>query len=174
MFLINAIYFKGSWTQRFDSTRDAPFSLRTGGTTTVSMMTHDSASPVRLYLGPDATVVDLPYGGGAYSMTIVLPRALTIDSLSASLTEERWNGGSRASTASRRSSTMPKFKLTYERELEAALSALGMQIGLLRRRRPAGLLRHVSGRRAGRLLHLQCQAQDVRGRLTKRARRRPR
>ncbi len=41
MYLINAIYFKGSWTFRFDpsDTRDEPFHLDDGSTRTVPLMT---------------------------------------------------------------------------------------------------------------------------------------
>jgi len=128
MYVINAIYFKGSWTQRFDSTRDQPFVSRTGAALTVSMMTHDSASPVRLYFGPDATVVDLPYGGGAYAMTIVLARSpAAIDTLSATLTQDRWDAWIAGLGRTAAIVDMPKFTLTYGRELEPVLSALGMK-----------------------------------------------
>ncbi|MFI5372906.1 MAG: serpin family protein, partial [Candidatus Eisenbacteria bacterium] len=75
MYLINAIYFKGSWTQQFDPalTHNAPFTLRDGSMVTASMMTHHDPAPARLYEGDGVTVVDLPYGGQAYAMTIVLP-----------------------------------------------------------------------------------------------------
>ncbi len=129
MFLINAIYFKGSWTQRFDTalTAPAPFTLRTGAPIAATMMSHDSAAPARLYRDAGVTVVDLPYGRGAYAMTIVLPAtAAGIDSLSATLTEDRWNGWIAGLDSAPAFVTMPKFKLTFDRQLETALSALGM------------------------------------------------
>jgi len=128
MYLINAIYFKGSWAQRFDSTltSSGPFTLRTGATVTASMMTYRVASPVKLYQGGGVTVVDLPYGGGAYSMTIVLPVSGAIDSLSASLTEPRWNAWIAGLDSQKVYVTMPKFRLSFERELEGPLAALGM------------------------------------------------
>ena len=128
MFLINAIYFKGSWTQRFDSTRDAPFYPRTGVPITVAMMEHDSAGPVGLYSGDDATVVDLPYGGRAWSMTIVLPRGAWTDSLATMLTASRWSAWIAGLDSQKAYVSLPKFKLTFERELEAPLAALGMGI----------------------------------------------
>ena len=131
MFLINAIYFKGSWTQRFDPalTRDAPFTLRDGGSVSASMMSHSDPAPVRLYIGDGVTVVDLPYSGRAYSMTIVLPQsAAEFDSLSASVTGERWNAWMAGLDSTGVIVTMPKFKLTYDQELEPALTALGMGI----------------------------------------------
>ena len=131
MYLINAIYFKGSWTQQFDRalTRDAPFYLRAGGTVSVPTMSHRDPAPARYVFDPSATVVDLPYGGRAWSMTIVLPSAATgIDSLVAGLTPERWDGWMAALDTGGVLVTMPKFTLRYDRELRDVLSALGMGI----------------------------------------------
>ena len=79
MYLINAIYFKGSWTQRFDPalTRHAPFKLRDGGTVTSRRWCTTSRRRHAVLRGRGVTVVDLPYGGQAYAMTIVLPQSPT-------------------------------------------------------------------------------------------------
>ena len=135
MYLINAIYFKGSWTQQFDRalTRDAPFTLRGGGTVIAPMMSHRDAAPARYYAGDGVTIVDLPYGGRAWSMTIVLPRtAADIDSLVAGLTQERWDGWMAALDTGGVLVTMPKFTLRYDRELRDVLSTLGMGIAFYR------------------------------------------
>ena len=67
MYLINAIYFKGDWTQRFDRerTKPAPFHLADGSTVQVPMMR--SATPLRLRASRNADfeVAELPYGGQA-------------------------------------------------------------------------------------------------------------
>jgi serpin B len=131
MYLIDAIYFKGSWTQQFDRalTRDAPFNLRGGDTVSVPTMSHRDPAPVRYVFDPSATVVDLPYGGRAWSMTIVLPRAAAdIDALVAGLTQERWDGWMAALDTGGVLVTMPKFTLRYDRELRDVLSSLGMGI----------------------------------------------
>ena len=131
MYLINAIYFKGSWTQQFDRalTRNAPFNLRAGGTVSVPAMTHRDPAPARYLFGPNATVLDLPYGGRAWSMTIVLPRtAADIDALVAGLTQERWDAWMAALDTGGVLVTMPKFTLRYDRELRDVLSSLGMGI----------------------------------------------
>jgi serine protease inhibitor len=133
MYLINAIYFKASWTQKFDAalTHDGPFTLRTGATVTASMMSDadELPAPARLYQGDRVTVADLPYGGGAYAMTIVLPQsAAEIDSLSSNLTAERWAAWIAGLDSTGAIVTMPKFKLTYNRSLNEGLKALGMTI----------------------------------------------
>ena len=129
MYLINAIYFKGSWTQQFDPalTRNAPFTLRDGASVTASMMTHGDAAPALLYEGDGVTVVDLPYSGQAFSMTIVLPQsAAGIDTVAATLTGDRWGAWMAGLDSADVIVTMPKFTLRYDRELTPALSALGM------------------------------------------------
>jgi serpin B len=131
MYLINAIYFKGSWTQRFDPalTREGTFTLRGGGTVTAPTMEHSDPAPARYFTGDSVTIVDLPYGGRAWSMTIVLPRtAADIDSLVAGLTQERWDGWMAALDTGGVIVTMPKFTLRWELQLKDVLSALGMGI----------------------------------------------
>jgi serpin B len=73
MFLINAIYFKGDWTHRFDKgkTARAPFyGVRRSGAEIPLMELDDTL----LYAEREGyQVVDLPYGGKAFSMTVLLP-----------------------------------------------------------------------------------------------------
>jgi serpin B len=129
MYLINAIYFKGSWTQRFDRalTREGTFTLRGGGTVTAPTMEHGDPAPARYHFGDGVTLVDLPYGGRAWSMTIVLPRtAADIDSLVTGLTRERWDGWIASLDTGGVIVTMPKFTLRYGDSLNVALRALGM------------------------------------------------
>ena len=130
MYLINAIYFKGSWTQRFDRTltADGPFHLRGGGTVTAPMMAHRDPAPARFYSGDGVTVVDLPYGGRAWSMTIVLPQTADgIDALVAGLTADRWATWMDGLDTTAVFVTMPKYTLRYDLEMTRALSALGMR-----------------------------------------------
>jgi serpin B len=129
MYLINAIYFKGSWAQKFDPalTRPAPFHLRGGTDVTTPTMEHKDAAPALYYAGDGVEVVDLPYGGRAYAMTIVLPpTAGGIDSLVAGLTEARWDAWMAGLDSEGVIVTMPKFTLTFEREMIPYLAALGM------------------------------------------------
>lgn len=132
MFLINAIYFKGDWTHQFDRdlTRDAAFELADGSQTTVRMMTHDGEVPVRVFFDWDAqiTVADLPYGGQAYSMTIVMPsEASRIEALVGNMDQSRWNGWIAALDSTTMRVSLPKFTLEYEITLNDVLKALGME-----------------------------------------------
>ena len=127
MYLINAIYFKAPWTLRFDpaDTRDAPFHLDDGSTRTVPLMNLRRDLP---HFGNDRfQAVDLPYGGAAFSMTIVLPQPdVRVDDLAASLDAATWQdmtGGFRERDIE---VFLPRFRMAYERTLNDDLAALGM------------------------------------------------
>jgi serpin B len=131
MYLINAIYFKGNWTQQFDNarTRPAPFRLADGTSVDVPTMTHGKPVDVRVAWDQGAQIADLPYGGRAFSMTIVVPHdPAAIDALVASLTAEQWNGWIAGLDATTREVFLPKFKLTNDLSLVSTLKALGMQV----------------------------------------------
>ena len=128
-YLINAIYFKGDWTTPFakDLTQPAPFTLATGATSTVPMMTHGRTVTVGHRYTDGVIVLDLPYGGKAFSMTIVLPRdAGGIDSLVAGLTDERWTAWTAALDSGSVNVFVPKFTLAYGLKLNGVLKVLGM------------------------------------------------
>jgi serine protease inhibitor len=131
MYLLNAIHFKGDWRQQFDTARthDAPFRLADGSTTTVPMMSHGGPADVRTFSDAGVQVVDLPYGGGAFSMTIALPpEPAGIDALVAGLTAERWNAWISQLSPESAFVFLPKFKLVNDLSLEDVLTALGMGI----------------------------------------------
>jgi serpin B len=133
MYVVNAIWFKGAWRSRFDpaKTRDAPFHAADGTTSTVRMMQQRADTTMRFRYAADAELAagELPYGNGAYAMVVLLPREGTsIDAFAESLTADRW----RAVLASLRPQSgidiaLPRFTMTFERELKPDLVALGMR-----------------------------------------------
>jgi serpin B len=131
MYLINAIYFKGDWTYRFDEnlTRATPFTLADGSQKTVNMMSH--ANPVTIAVAEvgDLTVADLPYSGDAYCMTILLPDMPDgLQALVEELTQENWNAWTSVLADDDREVSLPKFTLEYEIKLNDVLTALGMGV----------------------------------------------
>ena len=129
--LLNAIYFKADWAGQFDKglTKDEPFYLKDGATQTTDMMWHSDPVPLRYHRDGDIRVVDLPYGGDAFSMTIIVPEtAQGIDSLLGILTQERWNLWIGGLDSANLVVSMPKFRLEYKIRLNDALKALGMEV----------------------------------------------
>ncbi len=133
MFLINAIYFKGDWTNPFDEelTREGTFTLADGSEKSVEMMSYSQPDTVAAYFDGNAgvQVLDMKYGGKAYSMTIVMPQQpADIDALVEGLNSEAWGRWIGGLAETRAQVTMPKFTLEYDIELNEALRALGMEV----------------------------------------------
>ncbi len=128
-FLINAIYFKGSWIYQFDEnqTQDEPFHLLDGSTTTCPLM---SQKAVHGYLlNDDFMAVDLPYGDGSYSMTLFTPQqSLDPDDLITRMNPENLAAWLGQMTSDSIDVFIPRFKLEYKRELKRDLTALGMGV----------------------------------------------
>ena len=128
MYLINAIYFNGSWTTRFDrnQTRTEPFHTIGGTTAPIAMMRRTDT--IRVAETADAQVVDLPYGGGAYTMTILLSKeGKSLRDVVATLTADAWQAAVTGATARSVELQMPKFTLRWEALLNDPLQALGMR-----------------------------------------------
>jgi serpin B len=130
MFLINAIYFKGSWRLAFDpaKTQQLPFQSADGTSRNVPTMRLDP-EPLRHASAEGHEAVELLYGNGAFVMTLVLPaggRSLT--ELTEGLDAARWAAWTGALAEHKLGLTLPKFTLEYRRELKDDLSALGMRV----------------------------------------------
>ena len=129
MYLINAIYFKGTWTIQFDEekTRDGTFYTSGETQSTVKMMSLREEFPY--YENDELQMVDLPYGNGDFSMTIVLPKKeKNIDALISDMSEESWNLLTSNLSPDTGDILLPRFKLEYKTELIRPLTEMGMGI----------------------------------------------
>ena len=92
LFVINAVYFKGSWTQRFDASRTRTEAFHApSGDMDVPMMHVEADLP--FCESVDFRGVDLPYGRGDFRMMILLPQyGSDLETLTAALTPENWAG----------------------------------------------------------------------------------
>lgn len=127
MVLLNAIYFKADWTTQFDRSRTerAPFTRRDGSVVTADLMRVETGLPTGQVDG--ATLVELPYGGGAYSMVVALPdRGTAVEDLARSLTTERWDAWTASLHLGSAVVRLPRFELEWEKRLNEPLQAVGM------------------------------------------------
>jgi len=128
MYLINAIYFKGIWVRQFEKERTLPdlFDGLEGARIPVKMM--NAEGPFRYAWTPEYEVVDLPYGNGAFTMTILLPSpGRSVDDLVATLDAPRWKVIVGALAEASIDLSMPRFRLEYSAVLNPMLRELGMR-----------------------------------------------
>ena len=92
MFLINTIYFKGTWTYEFDpeNTYETNFLSVNNNQTSCQMMCLEGDLPY--FKNELFQAVDLQYGNLAFSMTVLLPKSeYSVDDIIDQLNQENWN-----------------------------------------------------------------------------------
>jgi serine protease inhibitor len=127
--LLNAVYFKGDWTNRFDPSRtlSASFHAQDGAVRTVRMM-HAPAMPILHAQTPEYAAAELPYSRGAFAMTIVVPApGRDLDDFVRSLDAAAWQRMVDGLREARLDVRLPRFKLEHRAVLNAPLVALGME-----------------------------------------------
>ena len=137
LFLINAIYFKGTWQEEFDPswTRDETFYLTNGGEKQVQMMVKTDIYPYYENGEEDFQAISLPYGDGRVSMYIFLPgRESDLNVLLRNLNAESWENWLSQFEEQEVLLKLPKFKMEYEKVLNDTLRTLGMGIAFDTRR----------------------------------------
>ncbi len=126
-FLINAIFFDGTWTFTFDHSNTKPdlFTRADGSTEPVALM---ELTEHLQYAETDTyQAVDLPYGGNAFSMTILLPKdPAGLGALVEDLDAATWEQTLLQLQDREVHLKLPRFELEYDVEMNDALSAMGM------------------------------------------------
>ena len=128
MAILNALYFKGTWTVEFDKTltKADRFNLQGGGTVDCTMMR--VTEKFAYFYDGEVAAVDLPYGDGHFSMTLLLPKAgVEIDEFVQRYTADQWAIWKKQLTLREGTVEMPKFKMEYDITLNDILKALGIQ-----------------------------------------------
>ncbi|MBR2238293.1 MAG: hypothetical protein IJ887_10535 [Prevotella sp.] len=120
-YLLNALYFKGAWTNKFDkdNTRDEAFN----GGATVPMMHQEEQfvySENDLY-----QAIRLPYGNEAYQMTVFLPReGKTIGEVLSQMNGKNWRD--KYASSSLVDLKLPRLKTNSNINLVNIMKELGM------------------------------------------------
>ncbi len=129
MYLLNAIYFKATWTEKFDpkDTRDMDFTMPDGSTRQHKMM-HRKA--LAAYDKNDlCEMLYLPYGSNGYGMYVLLPvEGKTVDDVIQGLSAEGVQEQLFEMGPHEVDILMPRFTTSNETLLEQVLSSMGMPL----------------------------------------------
>ena len=127
LFLINAVYFNGTWSNPFDPelTQDQSFTLADGSSQMVPMM--QQAGRFRYTENDQFQMVHLPYGDRRLSMVVVLPQeGVSLSDVQQTLTPENWAAWENSAGSREGMVQLPRFESEYGTQLNEALKALGM------------------------------------------------
>ena len=125
--LVNTIYFKGIWTDKFRkaNTRDEVFKGENGKEKTMPMMNQTRNF---FYTEDDlCQALCLPYSNGAYQMMVLLPKeGKTVGDVVRSLTSDSWEKMHDQMRRVQVEVKLPRFKSSSEVVLTDVMKTLGM------------------------------------------------
>lgn len=127
-YLLNALYFKGTWMYPFkkSESEERPFHLDSGEEKKVWMMEKER----KFEYGENDLCqrIRLPYGEGAYSMYVLLPKeGHTVTEVLASLDQEAWEElRSHMYADTKVNLWLPRFEAKYHIKLNDILKDMGM------------------------------------------------
>ncbi|MBS3808373.1 MAG: serpin family protein [Bacteroidales bacterium] len=129
MYLINALYFNGTWKYEFDPslTDRQPFYPNGGNEITTDMMHLEG--DVRYQNNELFKAVELPYGRGNYTMVCLMPHhGLGADELAGKMTDEKWDQWMQSFEKWGCYLSLPKFKFEFSDLLNEPLKKMGMSV----------------------------------------------
>ena len=130
MYLINAVYFKGAWTTRFEkkNTRSADFHRADGSTQQVQMMR--LRDTFRCASSDVCDYLEMDYGNHAFSMVIMLPKdGKTTRDAMAALDGQTWAKAMESLAEAYGIVRLPRFKAECEYPMhEHILPDMGMKL----------------------------------------------
>jgi serpin B len=127
MFLINAIYFKGSWRNKFDAAKTSDQDFHKEDLSVVKCKMMYQQSTYRSLFNDSFSAIEMPYGQGNFVMTVMVPVVgKTTSDLIATFNADNWKKWNDAMYSNSVQISLPRFKMTYEKTLNDLLSAMGM------------------------------------------------
>jgi serpin B len=129
MYLINAVYFNGSWKYEFDpeETKQRTFYLENGDNVEVDMMSQRNT--YAHYQSDEVQMVDVPYGDSLFTMTLMMPTDADTpldEFIVSELTQENLQNWYSNLSTEEVDLILPKVELEYKVTLNEMLKALGM------------------------------------------------
>jgi serpin B len=128
MVLLNAIYFNGIWTNKFDEkgTHLLNFTKTSGSNIEIPMMKKEEK--LDYTANSLFSAIRMPYGKGQYNMVVMLPgEGKNSQDLINSLSATNWNNWMKGFEIKNPVVvTMPRFKFAFETKLNSVLTEMGM------------------------------------------------
>ncbi|MFN6480653.1 serpin family protein [Nostoc sp. DedQUE07] len=128
LFLINAIYFKGNWSNEFDKKETAPYPFYITSNRPKQHPMMSQEGDYKYYESEKFQAVSLPYGkDGKISFYIFLPKKNSnLKTFYQNLNVENWEKWMTQFNNQKGFIRLPRFKTDYEITLNDALKTLGM------------------------------------------------
>lgn len=128
MYLINAIYFKGTWKYQFDKskTTNADFFEEDG--TTVQHRQMEMEAEINYYNDDEFQVIELPYGNGTFNLMALLPKTgNTVSKIISGFNDELLKKITDSMEKTKVVVKLPKFKFEMNSLLNDPLKSMGME-----------------------------------------------
>jgi serine protease inhibitor len=126
--LLNAVYFKGQWTHKFDKaqTQQRDFTLGGGSVKQVPRMAQSGRFDY--FETPQMQAIRLSFGEGDLVMEVLLPaKSSSLGELEAELTTEHWTAWQAQYAPLSGKIELPRFELKSNYRLNEPLQTLGMK-----------------------------------------------
>ncbi len=129
MFIMNALYFKGDWTNQFDasSTTSLPFYFDNNTQEDVETMTGEI--PAKTFGTNEFSALELPYGRKNFSMVLIKPQH-TLNEFYNNFDDQIWQEITESFQNQENwvpvQVQLPKFSFEYEKTLNKILEEMGM------------------------------------------------
>lgn len=128
LLLMNAVYFKGEWTHKFDKAKTQPkdFTRGNGSKRKVELMSQ--AGRFEYFETPDMQGIRLPFGAADLIMEVILPaQSSSLGALEEQLTAEHWQQWRGQYAWHSGTIELPRFELKSDYVLNEPLQTLGIQ-----------------------------------------------
>ena len=127
--LINALYFKGEWSDKFRDAEDDRFRTIDGKRSAIKMMSRTDS----YFYSEDSRfrMVEVPYGNGAFVMDFILPvedEPEAFSQASGALDVKQWNSLVSALAPTEVRVQIPVFKMEYTADLIPVLQNMGINL----------------------------------------------
>ena len=130
MVLVNAIYFKGDWLEKFNTkfTKSEKFNVTVANAVDVQMMFQQEKMPFGMNEELDCQIVELPYVEKELSMFIILPNQVNgLGELEKKITSDVLQKLTSEMGEVEVKLSLPKFKLEHQFSVKDKLVARGMK-----------------------------------------------